>query len=154
MTDNKPILDLDNLPKSEDAFKRLQDTLNSISLPKFPKPINVSKLSFAKDNQLSFDKDTGVLKIKGGFVKFTLNKKMADVLELLFSQSLAKEWTWDEIFEEWGDEVDDFGSPKKASEIIYNTGKNINKRVAAETSNKSFLIVTYKKIKINPKYVN
>jgi hypothetical protein len=157
MNDNdKDIIDLDNLPKTEgNSFTNILDKFYA-SLPDVSSPIknfDYDKMFEPKDGELSYNDDRGILKIKGESVKFTLDKKMANMLKALFSGDIKKEWSWDEIIESWGESIEDYGSKYQAAEQIYNIGKNINKRVAADTSNKNFLVATRKITKINPKYI-
>jgi hypothetical protein len=152
------ITDLDKLTKGQvTSFKNSLDRIMD-SFPKVPEPFNAIDLTKIKlknqiDTDISYDENRGLLMLRGESIKFTVDRKIADVLKTIFSESLSKEWSWDEIIENWEEEKSDYGTPGGAQVMIYNTGKNINKRVAAETGNKSFLIVTYKKMKINPKYL-
>jgi len=151
------ITDLDKLTKKQVASFR--DNLERIidRFPKVSEPLIIDLTKTKLKNQtatgLSYDDNRGLLIINDEPVKFTVDRKMSDVLKTIFSDDLSKEWSWDEIIENWEEKKSDYESPGGAQVMIYNVGKNINKRVAAETGNKKILLVTYKKMKINPKYL-
>jgi len=157
MAKNDDIIDLDKLPEqSPESFRNFVDRFVE-SLPKVPEPpIELANIELKTqlDDSLSYNEARGLLKINGESVKFTLDKKMSELLRAIFSEGLEKEWGWDEIIEFWEEAPGDYGSNIIAADMIFNTSKNINKRVSADTGCKNFLIVTRKKVKINPKYIS
>jgi len=60
-----------------------------------------------------------------------------------------KEWSWDELLEKWGGNYEDKDNWRK----VYNAGREINLKVAAETIVKDLLVVRTKTIRVNPKYI-
>lgn len=155
MAKDDDILDLDNLPEGQranigNAFDRFNSMLASLDRKITP---DLSNMKFTSGEGISYNPNRGILKINGESVKFTLDKKMANLLNALFSEDPGRERSWDEVIEFWDEDIEDYKSMKQARQQIFDTGKNINKRVAADTANKNFLIVTDKKVRINPKYL-
>jgi hypothetical protein len=73
--------------------------------------------------------------------------KLCEVV-LRDSETMEKEWTWDEVVEAWGDSADDHDT-----KVVYRTGRRINDKVAKKTDIKKFFIVTTKTIKVNPSLI-
>jgi hypothetical protein len=63
--------------------------------------------------------------------------------------SMNKEWSWDEVLEKWGDIA-----LEKGWRTVYNAGREINGKIAAETTIKDMLLVKKLTIAVNPKYAS
>jgi len=62
--------------------------------------------------------------------------------------ALRKEWSWDEMLEKWGENV----SPEKGWRTVYNAGREVNNKIATETTVKNLLLVRKLTVAVNPKY--
>lgn len=62
--------------------------------------------------------------------------------------SMHKEWSWDEMLEKWGEDA----TPGKGWRTVYNAGREINNKVATETTVKDLLLVRKLTTAVNPKY--
>jgi len=73
-----------------------------------------------------------------------------DLCQILFKNkaSLKRVWSWDEITEKWGGNLNDDNWRK-----VYNAGREINKKVAIETGIKNLLDVNKKTVNVNPKFL-
>ncbi len=63
--------------------------------------------------------------------------------------AMSREWSWDEILEGWGETS--FG--KESWRRIYNAGREINQKVASETTVKDLLLVRKFSIAVNPRFM-
>jgi cytochrome c biogenesis protein ResB len=63
--------------------------------------------------------------------------------------SMRKEWSWDEMLEKWGEDA----TPGKGWRTVYNAGREINNKIATETTVKNLLLVRKLSIAVNPKYI-
>lgn len=101
--------------------------------------------------------DNGILYFRGKKIDFRNKPNQKDLLRTLFKEP-EKNWSYDEIQEDW-DEHTDWNSVdrkeywKKFYQKFYNAGDDINKAVAMETQTKDFIIKNTKEIRINPKYI-
>ena len=62
---------------------------------------------------------------------------------------MNREWSWDELLDKWGGGYEE----KNQWRIVYNAGREVNKKVAIETGVKDLFIVKKQTIKLNPKYL-
>ena len=62
--------------------------------------------------------------------------------------TMRKEWSWDEMLEKWGEDA----TPGKGWRTVYNAGREINNKVATETTVKDLLLVRKLSIAVNPKF--
>jgi len=119
------------------VFTDIVSTLKEkISQSRFPPPVYdpVShKITFAGvDIQIPYNSDQDLL-------CKTLFKNGA---------TMCREWSWDVILEKWGDGA----PPGKGWRTVYNAGREINNKVATETTVKDLLLVRKLTIAVNPKY--
>lgn len=100
----------------------------------------------------NYDTYTGVLTIKDTNVFFKQEGFPAKLLYVLTNSNSSRKKKWDcgEIYERI--EAIDIAT-KIQSRKVYDTGKNINKRLAEESHISDFLLVTTSTIQINPKYL-
>lgn len=78
------------------------------------------------------------------------NTNQAQLCNALFSEP-EKEWDWSEMLEAWG--YDETAYKKDDWRKVYNTAREVNTKVAIETSVKDLLTVTQKTVQINPNYL-
>ena len=64
-------------------------------------------------------------------------------------RTMSREWSWDEIMEKWGEAS--FG--KDSWRRIYNAGREINQKVAGETTVKDLLLVRKLSVAVNPRFM-
>ncbi|MBN1915878.1 hypothetical protein JW796_02685 [Candidatus Dojkabacteria bacterium] len=81
------------------------------------------------------------------FPSDSLENKLLKVI-LKDTESMKKEWSWDEIVEEWGESTENIDN-----KVVYRAGKRVNEKVAKKTDVKKFLIVKTKTIQVNPSLV-
>jgi|GEM_PF-4676957 len=62
-------------------------------------------------------------------------------------RAIRREWSWDEIFEQWGEP-----HSKEDWRRVYNAGREVNQKIACETTIKDLLLVHKFSIALNPKY--
>jgi len=131
----------DRAPKkhfNDFVFTDLVPTLKQkIRESRFPPPVYNSishKIEFAGvEVQIPYDSDQDSL------------------CRALFKDEMSchKEWSWDELIEQWGEG----GNKRSGWRTVYNAGREINNKVAAETTVKDLLLVRKLTIALNPKYV-
>lgn len=127
----KPFLDY--------VFPDIVDSLKQkISTCRFPDPeydIKGRKIVFAGVN-----------------IGIPYNSDQELLCQTLFKNKLSRnrEWSWDEVIEGWGDEI----SGQNQWRRVYNAGREINSKVAMETTLKDLLVVKKYSIAVNSKYVN
>lgn len=127
---------------SPDQAKRLLSMLPQVTVKPTKKLINLIQpnLSYSH-NRLSF---------KGKEIPITGKDQQSLCMVLLKNKkSMSKLWSWDQVVEEWGDRPEDIGWRK-----IYNAGREINIKVALETTIDDLLEVTTKSVRVNPTYLS
>lgn len=101
-----------------------------------------------KQNGINYDSKTKILNFKGTKINLSGGPIQADLLITLFKEP-EKNWSNDEIYEDWGEE--DF---KEKTNKFYTAGYEINKAIAVKTTVNDFLILSTKEIRINEKYLD
>ena len=99
-------------------------------------------------NQVKVKFVNGILDFKNKKIDFNKKPNQKDLLLTLFKNP-KKNWFYDEIYEDWGE--NDF--VKNGWRKLYTAGDGINKAIAIETSIKSFIIKNTKQIQINQEYI-
>ncbi|MFA4941010.1 MAG: hypothetical protein WC582_00200 [Patescibacteria group bacterium] len=108
------------------------------------------KIKFNNQDKISYNGKTKILYFKGAEIDFSRAQMQADLLNTLFKKP-KDDWNNDEIFEDWGEEID-----KRNGRIskFYTAGREINLAIAIEARVRDFLMLSMKMIKINEKYHN
>jgi len=99
----------------------------------------------------SYDSKAGVLSFAGKKIEISPNTNQGSLCNVLFGdeKSIAKEWSWYEVIEGWGDR-----HPNKSMCMkVYYAGREVNKKVAIKTTISDLLIVKKRSISVNPKYL-
>lgn len=99
----------------------------------------------------SYDPQTSAISFSGKTVPIPTNTNQSELCKVIFENktSVNREWSWDELLDKWGGGYDDMDQWR----IVYNAGREVNKKVAIETGVKDLLIVKKQTIKLNPKYL-
>lgn len=94
---------------------------------------------------------TSVLTFAGTNIQIPLNTKQESLCKVILKsrEAMEKQWSWDEICEEWENEPDE-----NQRGIIYRAGKRVRDLVARKTGIPDFLIVTTKTIQVHPLYLS
>ncbi|QQG41267.1 MAG: hypothetical protein HYV90_03795 [Candidatus Woesebacteria bacterium] len=87
------------------------------------------------------------------FLKYDNILKDLETKEKKLARQGKKTWSWDEIFEFQGEELDNIDNIKGWREV-YNAARAINKLVKDKSSNTGFISVTTKTVTLNTDYQN
>lgn len=133
---------------SEYSFKNV----NITALHKYNEHKNMSqnKIPNLPKTQASFDPILSKINLSGNTVPIPKNTDQFDLCNAIFknSSSKQKEWSFDEMFEEWGSNFE-LSQWRK----VYNAAREINQKVAAKTMIDNLLLVTTKTVQLNPSYL-
>lgn len=97
-----------------------------------------------------FNDDVSCLFFAGVEIAIPYNSDQRLICRTIFKNktSRLKEWSWDEVLEDWGEPE----SEKSLWRRVYNAGREVNFKVAMETTVKDLLLVRKYSVKLNPKY--
>jgi len=153
------------LKKSEDLRKRYNQTLNDIRQSarssrklkkRYDDAIKEIRVSSAKTKKLfspsSYNEISHTISFKNKEIPIPPNSNQSSLCKVVFknTRSLQKEWSWDEMLEEWGGSFEGKDLWRK----VYNAGREVNKKIAIETGIKDFFIAKKLTIALNPKHLN
>lgn len=126
--------------KDKESIKRLKTTISAIS----------HKMPNSTKTSLTYDKASCVIKLGDKAIKIPPDTNQDELCEVVLKNktTIHKEWSYDEILEQWGDDFD-----TKLWRRIYSAAREINAKVAIETGIKDFFITTLKTVQINPQLV-
>lgn len=112
---------------------------------------NSNQSSTASSSLPSYDPQTSTISFSDKTIPIPTNTNQSELCKVIFETktNMNKEWSWDEMVEEWGGGYEDTDQWR----VVYNAGREVNKKVAIETGVKDLLIVKKQTIKLNPKYL-
>lgn len=112
---------------------------------------NSNQSSTSSNLPPSYDPQTSTISFSDKTIPIPTNTNQNDLCKVIFETktNMNKQWSWDEMVEEWGGGYTD----KDQWRVVYNAGREVNKKVAIETGVKDLFIVKKQTIKLNPKYL-
>lgn len=123
----------------KDILKKLKNVLSTID--------KIIKKSNSNTTKSTFNNENGVLIFKNTEIDFSKKYNQKELLNSLFKNK-AKNWNYDEIIEDWGEDYQR-GDWRKC----YTAGDEINKEIIIKTGVNDFIIKNTKQIRINSKYI-
>lgn len=99
----------------------------------------------------AYDPQSSMLFFSDKTIPIPTNTNQSELCKVIFENktSVNREWSWDELLDKWGGGYEDTDQWR----VVYNAGREVNKKVAIETGIKDLLIVKKQTIKLNPKYL-
>ncbi len=107
--------------------------------------------STVKVEEVKYNKKTAELIINNIIINIMADTNQHYLCKILFASkaSIKKTWEIDKIVEAWGEYPDDLESWKSK---IYQTVRQLNQKIKAETGINKFIIYNNKTVLVNPKY--
>lgn len=126
-------------------------SLESITSLK-PNSEQPTKKEKPSENPIKYEQ--GILYFKNKEIDFTSKRNQKELLITLFKEP-AKNWSYDEIQEDWDEEMAKklIKYPENYWRKFYTAGDGINQAIAIKTQTEDFIIKDTKEIRINPKYI-
>lgn len=99
----------------------------------------------------TYDPRSSIISFSDKTIPIPTNTNQSELCKVIFENktSVNREWSWDELLDKWGGGYEDTDQWR----VVYNAGREVNKKVAIETGVKDLLIVKKRTIKLNPKYL-
>lgn len=101
----------------------------------------------SSSEEIKFSEDDGILILQGKEIDFSKKYNQKGLLTSLFKDK-KKNWYYDEIIEDWGEEYEK-GDWRKC----YTAGDEINKEILIKTGISNFIVKNTKQIKISSRYI-
>jgi len=132
----KPIINIKDIPtkRSQGRYYYLTVLHDNI----------IEALSSSQNKpSLTFESKSSVLYVNGKNINITKNKNIYYLLKTLFKNK-NKEWSYDEIADDWGENYS-----KDSWKKFYDAGYRLNGKVAKDTGLQDFLYLSNKTVSIN-----
>ena len=99
----------------------------------------------------TYDLQSSTISFSDKTIPIPTNTNQSELCKVIFENktSVNREWSWDELLVKWGGGYEDTDKWR----VVYNAGREVNKKVAIETGVKDLFIVKKQTIKLNPKYL-
>ena len=100
-----------------------------------------------------FNPYTTEIGLVGKSIKIPPNTNQFYLCKTIFKNGVSKKkkWTWDEILEDWGER--DIKTEKSYWRKVYSAAREVNQKVAVETSLKDFFLTSTLTVQLNPKFI-
>jgi len=136
---------------AEQHRRKIEKEVEEAEIRRLQLQILKKQLDDIKPRPPKYNVKTSVLSFAGKNIQIPLNSKAEMLCQIVLKdkKAMLRQWSWDEIVEEWGNSPDE-----EQRHVVYRAAKRVNTKVARKTGIEDLLLVTTKTTQVNPLYLS